>query len=194
LILLSAILIGGLAGFIYSQLRKQPWTLPQLSHPWLVIVAFLPQFFAFFLPLTRDWMSDTWASICLVSSDVIFLFFCWINRRVAGFWLLLGGTLCNLVVIGMNGGFMPISPQTASRLIPADLLATLPVGERFGAGKDILLHPANTIFYWLSDIFLLPIWVRNQIAFSFGDIIIASGTFWLMATRGKPLIKYNQER
>ena len=194
MILLAAILVGGLAGFIVAKLRKQPWTLPPVRHPWLVVVAFLPQFFAFFLPATRDRMPDTWAAISLFSSDVIFLVFCWVNRRMAGFGLLLGGTVCNLVVIGMNGGFMPISPGTASHLISADLLASLPLGERFGLGKDILLQPADTNLVWLSDIFLLPGWVRNQVAFSLGDIFISCGAFWLLATWGTPWIKLNQER
>jgi hypothetical protein len=194
LILLSAILVGGLAGLIYTRLRKQPWTLPQVRFPWLVIVAFLPQFFAFFLPITRARIPDTWAAVSLVSSEILFLLFCWINHSLSGFWLLLGGTVCNLVAIGMNGGFMPISPQTASHLVPAEILATLPLGERFGAGKDILLQPADTLFFWMSDVLLLPGWVKNQVAFSVGDILIACGAFWLMAARGKPRLKKNQER
>jgi len=162
---------------------------------WWVIIAFLPQFFAFYLPATRDWMSDGWVAASLLVSDILLLIFCWFNRRLAGIWLLAGGTALNLIVIASNGGFMPISPQTASHLIPPTLLETLPVGERFGAGKDILLLPEHTRFVWLSDRFLLPDWFPYQVAFSFGDLLIAGGAFWLMATQGNPpLIEKRPEK
>lgn len=162
--------------------------MPQVRFAWLVIVAFLPQFFAFYLPATRDRMPDAWVAAGLIASDALLLVFCWFNRHLAGMWLLAAGAALNLLVIAANGGFMPISPQTASHLIPPAVLETLPIGERFGAGKDILLLPENTRFVWLSDRFLLPDWFRYQVAFSLGDTLIAAGAFWLMATQGKPLL------
>jgi hypothetical protein len=32
----------------------------------------------------------------------------------------------------------------------------------------------------------LPDWFPYQVAFSPGDVLIACGAFWLMATQGKP--------
>jgi hypothetical protein len=195
LILLVAILAGWLAGLLYARWQKRSWAIPPVRFAWLVIIAFLPQFFAFYLPATRDRMPDVWVAAGLIASDALFLVFCWFNRHLAGVWLLAGGAAVNLLVIASNGGFMPISPQTASHLIPPALLETLPVGERFGAGKDILLLPEHTRFVWLSDRFLLPDWSPYQVAFSLGDILIASGAFWLMATQGKPpLIRKRLEK
>ena len=195
MILLVAVLAGWLAGFLYARWRKRSWNVPPVRFAWLVIIAFLPQFFAFYLPATRDRIPDAWVAAGLIASDTLFLVFCWLNRHLAGFWLLAGGAALNLIVIVSNGGFMPISPQTAGHLIPPDVLETLTVGGRFGAGKDILLLPENTRLVWLSDRFLLPDRFPNQVAFSLGDVLIAIGAFWLMATQGKqPLIIKKPEK
>ncbi len=186
MILLTALLAGGLAGLLLARLGKQPWTFPHVQASWLAIVAFLPQGLAFYLPVSRTLLPDPWAAACLVLSDILFIVFCWLNRRLAGFWLLAGGAALNLLVIACNGGFMPISPQTAAHLISPALLETLAIGERFGLGKDILLLPEQTRLAWLSDRFLLPAWSPNQVAFSLGDLFIALGAFWLMAVRGQP--------
>lgn len=191
MILLVAILAGWLAGLLYAQWKRQPWVIPSVRFAWLAIVAFLPQFLVFYLPTTRDRVQDVWVSVSLITSDALFLVFCWLNRHLAGIWLLAAGTALNLLVIASNGGFMPISPQTASHLISPALLETVPIGGRFGAGKDILLLPEQTRLVGLSDRFLLPDWFPYHVAFSLGDILIACGAFWLMATQGKPPL-YNR--
>lgn len=185
MILLFALLAGGLAGLLLARLGKQPWTFPHVQAAWLAIIAFLPQGLAFYLPASRRLLPDPWSAAFLVISDILLIVFCWLNRRLAGFWLLAGGAALNLLVIACNGGFMPISPQTASRLVSPALLEMLTIGERFGLGKDILLLPEQTRLAWLSDRFLLPAWSPYQVAFSLGDILIALGAFWLMAVRGK---------
>lgn len=80
---------------------------------------------------------------------------------------------------------MPISPQTASRLVSQEFLKTVALGSRFGNGKDILLLQADTRLVWLSDRFLPPKGFPYQAAFSLGDIMIASGAFWLTLGLGK---------
>jgi hypothetical protein len=119
-------------------------------------------------------------------SLILLLIFCWLNWRVSGVWLLAIGLCLNLLVIVVNGGFMPINPDTARHLIPEAVLNTLQVGERFGYGKDVLLLPERTRLVWLSDRYLTPAWYPSPTAFSLGDIFIAAGAFWLMVTQGKP--------
>jgi hypothetical protein len=98
-------------------------------------------------------------------------------------FFLLCGVVFNLSVMTANGGFMPISPQTASRLVSEDTLQDTLPGSRFGV-KDVLLHPQETRFEWLADRFLPPIWFPYQVAFSLGDVFIAVGVFWLLANPG----------
>jgi hypothetical protein len=157
-----------------------------LRSVWLVVVAAVPQALAFYLPATRTRIPEAAAAAGLVGSQILLLAFCWINRQVPGIWLLALGTGLNLMVIAANGGFMPISPQTASRLVPAEALAGLEIGSRFGI-KDVLLLPEETRLVWLSDRFLPPEGFFYQVAFSLGDLGIAAGAFWLAAVQGKPL-------
>jgi hypothetical protein len=152
----------------------------------LVLVAFLPQFFSYYLTAIRNHIPDRWVAIGLIGSQILPLVFCWLNRRVPGVWLLALGLTLNFLVIAANGGFMPISPRTASRLVSQDFLKTVALGRRFGNGKDILLLQANTRLDWLSDRFLPPKGLPYQVTFSLGDIVIACGAFWLTSGLRKP--------
>jgi hypothetical protein len=181
MILLVAILAGLLGGLILTRIRKRSWMVPPLRKLWLVIVAFLPQFFLSYLPATRFRVSDNLAAAGLIFSLILLLVFCWFNRRISGVWLLALGLFLNLLVMASNGGFMPISPQTASRLVPPDTLATVATGNRFDY-KDILLLPGQTRLIWLSDLLLPPQGFPYQVAFSLGDLFIAVGVFWLLVS------------
>ncbi len=196
MILLTALLAGLLAGLILARRQKRAWALPPLRCPWLAVIAFLPQFFAFYLPVTRTLLPDFLASASLLLSQALLLIFGWLNHRLAGMWALALGLALNLMVIAANGGFMPISPETASRLVPASVVQSIEAGSRFGEGKDILLLPEDTHLPCLSDRFLPPEGFPYQVAFSAGDILIAGGIFWLMARNGIPmnLWKWNKER
>jgi hypothetical protein len=129
---------------------------------------------------------DGWISTGLVGSQALLLVFCWFNRRVSGIWLLALGLGLNFLVIFANGGYMPINPDTASRLVPPGMINSFSLGSRFGAGKDILLLASNTHLVWLSDRFLPPKGFPYQFAFSLGDLFIGAGAFWLLVTQGRP--------
>jgi len=189
MILLVAILAGLVAGLFLARLQKRPWMVPPLRQPWLAVIAFIPQLLISYLPSTRARVADTLAATGLIVSLALLLVFCWINRRCSGMWLLASGLFLNLLVMAANGGFMPISPQTASRLVPPDsqsALAALGNGSRFGT-KDVLLRASQTRLVWLSDHFLPPKRFPYQVAFSLGDMLIAAGAFWLMLTQGRAL-------
>jgi hypothetical protein len=179
-VLLLAIAAGLLAGLGWARWRGQPYRSPQLRHFWLACVAFLPQFVAVYLPITRNLFSDWLVAFLLTTSQILLLVFAWVNRRMFGMLILLCGAALNLAVMTTNGGFMPISPQTAGRLVSQDVLQDFPPGSRLGV-KDILLRPEDTRLEFLSDRFLPPAWLPYQVAFSFGDVFIAFGIFWLLA-------------
>jgi hypothetical protein len=183
-ILLTAVIAGLLVGILRARWNHDKWQPPALRHTWLVLVAFLPQLFAFYLPFTRTHVSDSLAAVCLVGSQIGLLLFCWLNRRLAGIPLLAGGLVLNLLVIIANGGLMPLSIDTAARFLPANVLQKLQVGSRFSpSSKDILLPAAAVVFPWFADRFVSPAWFQYRFVFSLGDILVSLGAFWLLRSR-----------
>ena len=176
MILLAALAAGLLTGLVWARWHKQPYRAPELNHLWLVFMAFLPQFTAFYLPVSGQSISG----FLLPLSQALLLAFAWFNRRLPGMMILLIGTALNFTVIAANRGFMPISPQTAGHLVSQTVLENIQPGDRFGT-KDILLLPEDTRFEWLADRFLPPAWSAYQVAFSLGDVLIAFGIFRLLA-------------
>ena len=71
---------------------------------------------------------------------IILLAFSLLNIHKISFWPITLGFLLNFVVILINGGFMPISPETVSKLLPGQD-GTWMIGQRLGYGKDIILTP-----------------------------------------------------
>jgi len=184
-ILLLAIAAGLLAGLARAWHGGCRLASPSLHLVWLVPVAFVPQWLAFYLPATRRLASDDLAAAILVSSQAFLLVFAWFNRHESGFWALGLGLALNLLVIALNGGLMPISPETLSRLVPDAPPGAWQIGRRLGGGKDVILPIAATRLWWLGDRFLPPRWFPYRVAFSLGDAFIAGGAFWFLWMLGK---------
>jgi hypothetical protein len=185
-ILLVALAAGLLVGLVWARLRGYPYQAPELSHLWLVFVAFLPQLIVIYLPNARSQFSDWLVVGFLLASQILLFGFAWLNRRIPGMPILICGVVLNLAVMASNSGFMPISPQTASHLVSKNGLLDIQLGSRIGE-KDILLRPQDTRFEWLADRFLTPAWFPYQAAFSLGDVFIAIGAFWMLAKPGSPM-------
>jgi hypothetical protein len=193
-ILLTAVVAGIIAGLLRARWQRTAWQPPEFRLMWLAVAAFTPQFFAFYFPSTRSQTSAFLAATCLVISQVGLLLFCIFNRRMAGIPILAIGLLLNLLVISANGGFMPLSTDTAAHLLPKDVLANLQIGARFGvSSKDILLRPEMIVFPWLADRFLPPDWFLYQFAFSLGDVLIGMGAFMLLVIPQKS-VAFSQQR
>lgn len=181
MILLAALILGLLAGAALAIGLRRPYRLPDPKHLWLVPAAFLPQLLALYLPAGRGAAPEWAASLILPVSLAIFLAFVWLNRRIPGMPLVLAGLVLNLLVIAANGGWMPVSPATASQLPGFGPPAELTPGARVGV-KDVLLQPEDTRLEWLADRHLLPDWLGYRAAFSVGDVFVAAGAFWLLAS------------
>ena len=180
MILLLALLAGLLVGLGWAGWQHRPYQAPALQSIWLAFAAFFPQIVVAYWPATRHLLPDWLASIALLISLILFAVFAWRNRHLSGMPILLTGLALNFIVIVANGGWMPISPQTASRLAGSDVLGLVSLGSRFGQ-KDILLLSQNTHFEFLADRLLPPAWFPYQVAFSLGDVLVSLGIFWLLA-------------
>lgn len=186
MILSVAVLAGVLFGMIRAKGNHMPYQSIQIHHIWLVLAAYMPQFFIFFLPATRSMIPDRWVSILFMLSQILLLAFIWFNRKIPGGWLMGLGLLLNFLVISLNSGMMPLTPENAQHLLPTGSSATLTLGERVGTSKDILLERSATKLWFLGDIFLLPKWLGYPLAFSPGDVCLSLGAFWLFWELGKP--------
>ncbi|MEL7591620.1 MAG: DUF5317 domain-containing protein [Anaerolineaceae bacterium] len=184
MVLVAAVIIGSLLGIGRAWINKQEYRVYDLKAPALVLLAFLPQFLIFYLPSTRSRIPETTASILFVSSLTILIAFSLLNIRKASFWPVISGFLLNVAVILLNGGWMPISPQTAQKIMPAGSVDLLKIGQRIGYSKDILLTREETRLWFLSDRLTLPQWVNYGVAFSVGDLLLFIGIIWLLWSLG----------
>ncbi|MBI1297034.1 hypothetical protein GC175_18935 [bacterium] len=181
MILLLALIVGYVAGVVRAKWTKRPFRLPVIRRAWIVTLALIPQFLAFYLPFTATTFSKEMASIALVASQSGLLLFIWLNRHINAFYVVGVGLILNLIVILANGGLMPISPDTIVRMVPDVPRETWIVGERLGRTKDVILAMEQMRLPWLADRFVTPAWYPEPTAFSFGDVVLAFGIvlfFW----------------
>jgi hypothetical protein len=190
MILLIAVVAGLTAGLVRAWYGRRHLRPPDLRLTWLVPIAFLPQWLAFYLPATRRLITANLAAVALTGSQALLLIFAWRNRDQPGFRAMGLGLASNLLVISLNGGLMPVSPETMSRIFPDTGPDTWQVGTR--QGWNIVLPVTATRLWWLSDQLLTPVWLLTRKALSVGDVLIAGGAFWLLWALGGP--KQNDSR
>jgi hypothetical protein len=186
LILLVAVAAGFIGTTLRAKLTGRQLKPIKFKLGWLVFVAVLPQIIVFQIPVIGRYAPDAVIPFILISSQVLLLGFAAVNILHRGFWILGLGLLSNFFAIVFNGGWMPISPGTVHRILP-----TLPedfplVGRRLGISKDWIYATDDIHLPWLSDRFTLPEWSPYQVAFSFGDVLIALGAFYLLWSLSDP--------
>ncbi len=183
-----AIFLGLIAGLILAKVKSNEFVLPRLKNLWIILLGFLPQALIFFVPVTRDLIPDQLVPAILIGSQLILLTFVWFNRKQTGIWIMGIGLLLNLIVISVNKGWMPISPETLNGLQVSP--ETWQVWQRHGYSKDMVIPLESTRIWFLSDVFRINFNDFYKVAFSLGDIMISGGifTFLLNAGRSEKLI------
>ena len=192
MILLLAIIAGLVAGLVRARCVNGHLQPPEFRLMWLAPIAFLPQWLAFHMPVTRRLITDDVAAAALAGSQALLLVFAWLNWKQPGFWALGIGLMLNLLVIVLNGGLMPVSPEIVAQILPDTLPDAWPTGIRLG--WNIVLPRATTRLWLLSDHLLMPAWFPIRKALSPGDFLIAVGAFWLLWASGDPKQTSEQKR
>jgi len=112
----------------------------------------------------------SWPLVLLLTSFVLLSIFVVVNRRIAGFWLILAGVALNFGVIGLNGG-MPVS----TRALDASGQAST-IGELTGHPEHTVKHHLATgddAAMFLGDVIAIPPPLAQAI--SLGDIFTYGG-------------------
>lgn len=116
-----------------------------------------------------------WSGLLLLSSYALLFFFLVLNRRLRKSALLLSlGSVCNLLVIAVNGFRMPVSAQAAARL-SAEGFAALKAGKI----PMYTLAGPETKLPFLGDMLYFPV-PRFQGFASIGDCFLAAGFLFLL--------------
>ncbi len=89
-----------------------------------------------------------------------------LNRHLPGVLWIAAGLVLNLLVITLNGGFMPVLPQ-------ARQFAGLPPIN--GRDNNVISMGTGTMLWFLGDILPLPAWLPHANVFSLGDVLITVG-------------------
>jgi len=187
--LLAAVVVGLSAALIRALWTRRGLRPYDLKLIWLVFLAFVPQWLAFILPVTKDRLPDAWVPWILVPSQIGLLVFALANLKKPGFWLLALGLALNLTVIAANGGMMPISPENVRKVYPDAPAGAWQIGERLGTSKDIVLPVEHTALWFLTDLFHLTYGAGKNVVFSLGDGLVWCGIVWALWSLGGPAIK-----
>jgi len=119
-------------------------------------------------------------TLMMVVSCALVVCVVWANRRLPGVFLVGLGLLANLVVMTLNGGWMPITPEALQRMGRLSWVTPRGTVAKVWGAKNVALPRAETRLWWLSDILVLGPPLSLPTAFSLGDVLIAAGLFWLL--------------
>lgn len=105
------------------------------------------------------------------------------NWRHRGLRIMSVGLAMNALVIALNGGLMPQSPETLYLKHPGE---TYQVGDHVARTKDVVLPREQTRLWWLSDVLASPPWSSVQTVMSVGDVVLAIGLAWTVQELMQP--------
>jgi hypothetical protein len=168
-ILLTALLLGLTAGYLTGGRLRNLEHL-SLRLPWLALVALALQLVAFTrlgAPLDEGGV----VALHLASYGALVVFVL-VNLRETGVVVTGIGMLLNLLVIILNGGYMP-----ASRAALAAAGGSY-AGQAFNNSE--VIGPGTRLGF-LADVFAVPEWLPVSNVFSIGDVIIVVGVVYLIA-------------
>ncbi|WP_349408726.1 DUF5317 domain-containing protein [Pseudalkalibacillus sp. SCS-8] len=172
----DGILLAILVGFLRKGSLKGFANL-NIKYGWVFPLLLLTQWMIFLLQNKYE-MLGMISNYVFIAIYIVGLTLLWVNRKLGiGVWLILIGVFLNFVVMGANGGRMPVSLEAAGYLDPAYGQAL----QEGYYGKHTPLTD-DTYFGFLGDVIPLPEFYPRQQVISFGDIIMNIGIFLFIQT------------
>jgi len=141
---------------------------------WLGVAALLVQIWAVYFAGTEATLGLI-RRVLIPLTFAILLVFAVRNWHLWGVRLMAVGFLLNLLVIGFNGGLMPISPEEVASVNLLDRIESVQVGEPVPGSKGVLMASGDARLWFLSDVIVFP--PRSPIArvYSVGDLLVLGG-------------------
>lgn len=176
MLLLWAVPLGLLIGYLRGG-RLAPLGQIRFRATWLVLGALVLQVLIFPLPgLDGPILESGTATIHLISYGVLAAFVL-ANWRKWGIAVMGIGMALNIVVITLNGGFMPTTVDKlrhAGLDNTADALASCGLSAPCTYANSVLMDE-GTVLGWLGDVFATPAWLPLANVFSVGDALLMIG-------------------
>lgn len=171
MLLLGLVAVGG---------RVSDLATTEVKWGWLAPLAFLMQAYLIFFPAERMAGLLSSRSVLLTASHVLLLLVVLRNRRLAGVKLIGLGLLLNFLVMAVNGGFMPITPDALVQIGYDGNASQLETGYIVGRTKNVVVEPGGASLWFLTDIMVIPRPFPIPTALSVGDLLIVSGVFFFL--------------
>ncbi|MFP4508583.1 MAG: DUF5317 domain-containing protein [Spirochaetota bacterium] len=171
----TGILLGVVVGFARG---GTPGKLSELRFAaiWVLFLSLIIQILIFPWILGTVVVDEATAVLHLVSYTLAGLF---LLLNISRLWPVLPGAFLNILVIAVNGGYMPSDPDAlrrAGELGAAEALAA----SSDGTLANVRLMTDTTRLNLLGDRLFVPEWVPLATAFSIGDVLIAVGIAWII--------------
>jgi hypothetical protein len=144
---------------------------------WLAPLAFIMQAYLIFFPAQRAGGLLSARSMLLTVSYILLFVVVWQNRHLSGVKLIGLGLVLNFLVMVVNGGFMPIAPETLVQIGYDGNAPQLETGYIVGRTKNMVAEPGEARLWFLSDIMVVPKPFPIPTALSLGDVLIVLGLF-----------------
>lgn len=165
--LILAIVISLLSGGKLNRLGELV-----LREFWLVPLALLIQSGVYWAAVQGIGLGPSWVSPVLdTGSYLLLLIFTVRNIALPGMRLITLGILLNAIVIGLNGGVMPVDPS----FLPESSLNALQEGQGTHGLMTSMTHLS-----FLADRFYIDMLGFRKQMFSIGDVLIDIGIFILV--------------
>ena len=167
------IAIGLIRGGKIANLEKMG-----IRYLWLVPVSLLIQL-AIFPIFSEEPFLAFGTEILHVASYLVLFVFVALNRGVWQIPFMGIGMGLNLLVIGMNGGYMPSSVVSLIRAGEFEVAYYLTNQGTYG---NVTEMKGSTVLDFFGDWLYLPSWFPLSTAFSIGDLLVATGLVFFFGT------------